>query len=505
MNTTNFSLGALLLLFACTASAVRPVARWDVVPDQTFTGRFQPGVCAFHTEGVKVEFRIDGKLAHTAEQPALNSQSGVWEFWCLLDAAKIPDGLITLEARAIPLAAGHDSYDLPPLTLYANARGTLTVAQTNWGDSVHGDDSGLGTATAPWRTLAQAIKRTPSGGTINLKPGSYASDALNGGSSRPYWTTIQAAPGVSRDAIEVGPGRPSTQRLLWRGVTLFCDIESTYTSILTGENGNHMVWLDNCKAYNKKGRWAAGAQTFGNRYVAYVTGGVTTEMGNGPTAELIRNHALETITSDAWTGGNKLVVNSSCRDINPGKTAAHPDFHQSHAVAPNWCEDVILYNVRGTECVSQGLFGIRLRNAAFVNVVFERGDTVMYSQYSEEMQNALFFHITIANQPWLWRAGFAPTDVWVVNSLFTSMSQFDAGEKPGLHVESCHFIDAKKRMGTQATTGDPLFRAPATNDYCLQSGSPARGATRTLQCVPADIDGVPYPPANRARGCYASE
>jgi hypothetical protein len=503
MAKLNLKLAALLALAAFAASAARPVARWDVVPDQAFAGRFQPGVCAFHAEGVTVEFRIGGKLVHTADHPTLNRQSGVWEFWCPLDAAVFPDGLVTLEARAVPLAAGQASYDLPPLNLYANARGTLTVAQTNWVDSASGDDAGFGTAAAPFRTLAKAVRSTPPGGAINLKPGSYASDALGGGSERLFWTTIQAAPGAARDAVEVGPGRPGTQRLRWRGVTLFCDVEGTYTSILSGENGKHAVWLDGCKAYNKKGRWAANTQTFGNRYVAYVTGGVTTELHNGPAAVLIRDHALEVITSDAWTGGNKLVVNSSCRDIDPGSTGAHPDFHQSHAAAPGWCEDVILYNVRGTECLCQGLFGVRLRNAAFVNVLFEKGDTVMFSQYSEEMENALFLHVTIANQAWLWRNGFSPADVWVVNSLFPSMRQLDAGEKPGLRVESCHFADAQKTMGIQATVGDPLFRSPEKHDYRLQPTSPARSAARALQCVPADIDGVLHPATNRGRGCYA--
>ncbi|MCE9612832.1 MAG: DUF1565 domain-containing protein [Lentisphaerae bacterium] len=491
-------------MLVSAALAARPVALWDVVPDQLFAGRFQAGVCAFHTAGVKVEFRVGGNVVHTAAQPTLNRQSGVWEFWCPLSAADFPDGPVELAARAIPLADGHASYDLPPLTLYANSRGSLTVGQTNWVDAVKGDDGNAGTPAAPFRSLAKAVQSTPAGGTINLQPGTYSSEALDGGDNRPYWTTIQAAPGVDRDAVEVGPGRPSTQRLRWHHVTLYCDYAgNAYMTILNGENGNHLVWLDDCKAWNKQGRWAAESLTFGNRYVAYVTGGLTTEMCDGPRgAVLVRDHTIEKITSDAWSGGGKLVVNSRCHDINAGQTEAHPDFHQAYA-GDGWTGDVILYNVRGLACNSQGLFGQRLCDSAFVNVLFERGDWQLLSQYDDQMQNVLFLHLTIVNQSWLWRDHFAPTNVVVANGIFRSMDMSNDDEHPELLVADNHFVDAANVMGHGITTGDPRFRDPTAHDYRLLPDSPAHESGHPLQCVPADIDGVPHPAAGRNRGCFA--
>lgn len=487
-----------------SAQAARPVARWDVVPDQRFSGTFEAGVCAFHIAGVRVEFRVNGTLLQSVANPTLNPRTKVWEFWVPLKAAEYPDGPVTVDARAIPLADGEPAFDLPSLTLHANSGGGLTVATTNWVDAANGLDANPGTETAPFKTLAAAVKKTPAGGTVNLLPGSYSSGSLGGGSNRPYWTTIQAAPGVDREAVEVGPGRPGTQRLRWRNLTLFCDNDSGgYATILTGENGSHSVWLDGCKTYNKKGRWAAGAVTFGNRYVSYVTGGITTEMGNGPGGSIIRGHAIEKITSDAFTGSGRLVVNSTCRDINPGSTGAHPDFHQSYAVAPDWCQDVILYNVRGTECVSQGLFGSRLRNSAFVNVVFEKGNTVMYSQYSDVMDNVLFLHLTIVKQSWLWRDSYAPTSVRVVNGVFQSMSGYAGDGSAGLWIEDNHFVDPTRAPGANATTGDPKYVDTTVRDFHLAPDSPARGTGRTLQCVPADIDGRPHPPTNRNRGAHA--
>jgi hypothetical protein len=41
-------------------AAARPVARWDVVPDQRVSGVFRAGVCAFHEDGVRVAFSLNG-------------------------------------------------------------------------------------------------------------------------------------------------------------------------------------------------------------------------------------------------------------------------------------------------------------------------------------------------------------------------------------------------------------------------------------------------------------
>lgn len=500
-------LWAIVAVAAQTALAARPVARWDVVPDQRLGETFNVGVCAFHIEGVKVEFRVGGTLVHTALNPTLNPRTGVWEFWLPLDPSGYPDGPLTVDARAIPLAAGHASYDLPSLVLYANSGSSLTVSTVKWADASSGDDSNPGTEAQPYKTLAKAVQNTPAGGAIYLKPGTYSSNALGGGSARPYWTTVSAAPGVARDLVEVGQGRPGTQRLKWTDLTLFADYTGGYYTILAGENGSHSVWLDNVKTWNKQGRWAAGAITFGNRYVSYVTGGLTTEMANGPGASLIRNHTMTRITSDAWTGGEKLVVNCSVADIDPGATGAHPDFHQSYSVAPDWTENVILYNVRGTECISQGLFGSRLRHAAFVNVMIEKVNTVMVSQYGGPMENVLFLHMNIIDQSWLWRGtgpnAYTATEVKVANNIFQAMSLAEDATAAGLALDHNHFVDAGRTMGTDVTTGSAHYVDPATNDYRIADTSPAHGTGRTLQCVPADINGDPFDPANRNRGCHA--
>ncbi|MGK2953914.1 MAG: hypothetical protein ACSLEZ_16205, partial [Thiobacillus sp.] len=163
------------------------------------------------------------------------------------------------------------------------------------------------------------------------------------------------------------PGRPGTDKLCFRNLSLYSDPPSRkYNTILSGEQGKSGVWLDDCRLYNRKGRWEGGGVAFGNRYVPYVTGGLTTEMDNGPGAVLMRNHRIVKITSDAFTGV-QTAINCSVDDINPGKTGAHPDFHQSYVGDRTKYNSVILYNCRGVNCISQGFFGHNLKDSAFVN------------------------------------------------------------------------------------------------------------------------------------------
>lgn len=497
----------VIVAVAATAFAARPVAHWDVVPDQIVAQPFEVGVVAFHIDGVKVEFRIDDERVHTADEPTLNPRTNVWEYVYRFDPAKHADGPVTIDARAIALNDKDETYGLRPLTLHANAGGSLTVDATTWVDAANGSDDDAGTKDAPFKTLAKAMQNTPAGGTIYLMPGTYESNGLRGGSGRDYWTTITAAPQVERDQVRITPGRPGTQRLKWTDLTLWTDHEGGYHPILSGEQGKHSVWLDDVTVTNTKGRWAATTIAFGNRYVAYVTGGESVDIANGPGARLIRDHHLRTITSDAWTGGGRLVVNCSAIDINPGDTGAHPDFHQSYSRAPDWTEDVILYNVRGYDCVSQGLFGSRLRNAAFVNVLFDRGETVMYSQYSGPMENVMFLHVTLGQQSWLWRGqgdgAFSPSEVYMVNSIIPSMQAIHDAKTDGLTIDHCHFVNDQRAMGTNQTTGEPGHVDPAGNDFRMTQASPAWGTGRMLKGVPTDINGNAYDPDARNRGAYA--
>lgn len=490
-----------LLSVALPLFAARPVARWDVVPDQRVSGVFHAGVCAFHDDGVAVEFLLNGKSAHVAKAPTLNPRTKVWEYVFPVDTAQLPDGPITLGARAHSLGKDRETYELPDLPLFANGHGTLTVRDVVWVDATNGVDTAAGTREAPLKTLRAAIQKVPVGGTVCLLPGEYSAGGLGNSWNRPYWTTITAAPGVPREAVQIAGGRPGVERLRFHGVTLYCDADKGYAPILAGEQGRTRVLLDDCVCLNRKGRWAANANVFGNRYVAYVLGGVTTELTNGPGGEIIRDHTVEKIASDVWTGSDRLVVNSTCRDVDGGNTGAHPDFHQSHAVPPGWVHDVILYNVTGYNCRCQGLFGGRLRDSAFVNVLMERVDDpkcYFLSQYSGPMENVLFANVTLIHQSWLWRGNFQPKDVRVYNCSMHGMSShqtdlfFDGSGTNGLTVANCFFANPKSVFGMNALSGDPHFADPDAGDYSFRADSPALRNFKPLPCVPADFRGKPF-------------
>ncbi len=495
---------------ALAASAARPVARWDVVPWQRVDGVFRAGVCAFHEDGVQVRFTVNGTPAGTAKAPSLNPRTRVWEYVLEFDTSKYPDGEVTLGARAVSAGAEPESFDLPALTLFANGKGTLSVKEVVWADAGNGDDAAAGTEEAPLKTLKAAMRKVAPGGTVRLKAGLYNAGGIGTGKDGPYWTTVEAAPGLAPEAVEIGPGpmRPGgMRRLKFRGVTLFCDQKGGYVPILVGEQGAAAVWTDRCRMLNKAGRWAANSNAFGNGYVAFVTGGVTTEMMNGPGGSLVRDHRIETLASDVWTGSDRLVVNCSCRDVDGGDTGSHPDFHQSYCREPDWVHDVILYNVSGRACKCQGLFGSRLRDSAFVNVLFERQpNNYFVSQYSGPMENVLFAHVTLAGQVFLWRKDFKPKDVRVVNCLMPSMSSYDgfSGDGTGgLLATHNHFSDGKRAFGLDSTKGDPLFKNPEAYDYSPAPGSPAASTGMPLACVPADLAGTPYPAGARPAGALA--
>jgi hypothetical protein len=494
---------------AASPQATRPVAAWDVVPFQVFDKSFHVGVVAFHETGCQVEFtvRVAGENAaiqtQVVQNPTLNAQSNVWEYWLALDPAALPDGPIEVRAKVLPLGAGMIARELTPLTMYANGRRSLKFGEPVWVDCNRGDDTAAATEAKPLKTLAAAVKHAPNGGTIYVKAGKgYSANELGGGLRRTYWTVIAAAPGVKRDDIEIGPGRPGTDKLCFRGVTLYADPPSrAYNTILIGDNGQTMVWLDDCKMYNKKGRWGGGGIAFGNRYVPYVIGGLTTEMDNGPGGVLVRGHRIVKITSDAFTEV-QTAINCSVEDIDPGPTEAHPDFHQSYVGDPNTFNTVILYNVWGKRCISQRFFGHNLRDSAFVNCLFHKGDTVMVSQYTGPLDHVLFIHLSVPNQSWLWLDDFRPKNCCMIDCLLGNLPATPKVQAPGLSYAGLHVIGATTLVSKGGTAGAVQFVDAPQLDFHPALGSAVATGGAPLQCVPADIDGRPYDANSPSRGCF---
>ncbi|GAG12791.1 unnamed protein product, partial [marine sediment metagenome] len=82
----------------------KAIARWDVVPFQTFDGDFNVGVVAFHINGIdRVEFAVDGGPWLSISEMSENARVGVWEYWAAVRASDFADGEIELRAIAYPL------------------------------------------------------------------------------------------------------------------------------------------------------------------------------------------------------------------------------------------------------------------------------------------------------------------------------------------------------------------------------------------------------------------
>lgn len=508
------SILALSILLAGAAFAARPVARWDVIPYQRISGSFKMGVVAFHEKSVKVEFSVNGKKQYTAENPTLNTRTKVWEYVFVFDATKYKDGLVKVGATAI--ADGEEPYQLPDLELYANCKKTQGSRKCAWVDPKNGNEFADGTKDAPVKSLKQAVAKAGDGGTVYLYPGKYQAKMIGGTKENKFWTLLCPAKDVKRSQVKIQGGRTGTEKIHFKNVELYSDLTDGYGAIMMGEGGETMAWFDNCKFYNKGGRYAGSVSVFGNKMRAFITGGSTSEVANGPNCELIRGHEISTIACDALPSDNALVVNTSVNDIDATGTSGDPDLFNGFASGQNWVGDVILYNVKGSEIKAKGLSGQRLRNSAFVNVSVEgTGGTLVYSRFSEEIENCLFMQVSLIDQGvQLMKTknkviDFRPTDVRFYNCVIKAMDGYETSDgSKGLTVSNCAYYN-RDEHGDQFTFGDKAvkieraFADEGTKNFALPSDSPALTAGRYLQTVPVDINGETYPDSERPCGAYA--
>lgn len=506
MITRDILAAFLVAAWSWAGETPRPVAAWDVVPHQELVKPLQVGVVAFHLQPLNVRFRIDGVdrplLERTVSAPTRNPDTGVWEYTCPVDPAALPDGAFTVRARVEVDGRPEAAIDLAPLPLLANAHGALPVVHEVVVDGASGDDANPGDAERPLRTLRAGVAAAGVGGTVRLRPGSYAAQGLGSG-TRGRWTTICPAEGVPADAVVITPGRPGVDKLRFAGLTLAADpAQQAYNTILAGEGGKHEVWIDGCAMVCRKGReWHT--DMLGNRYPAYITGGTVVDLSNGPAALLMRGLVMKRICSDAFTNA-RVAINCTVEVIDRGSTAAHPDFVQSHVADREETNSFLLYNCRGLRCGSQGFFGLNVADSAFVNCLFVKdpADSALRSQYTGRMENVLFLHLTLPNQHWHWRGTGALTrDVAFVNGVVPSMEGQDPEWMAGIAVRDSHVVRGAALAGERLGSGEAGFADPAAGDYRPRPGSPLAGSGARLACVPADIDGEPWPEGGVNRGC----
>ncbi len=396
-------LAGVLSLTVSPLFAARPVAAWDVVPYQRVKGTFTVGVVAFHDKAVKVEFTINGKrFGKAVENPLINERTGVEEYFIPFPAGKLSEKLGDREFSlgASVVVEGEEPYKLQPLTIYANGKGTLGSKKIIWVDSENGNEFAAGGESSPVKTLARAVKMAGDGGTVYLKPGTYNLRMLGGGFERKYWTMVTTAPGVDRNTVKVFPGRPATEKLHFKNLNFYCDCDvGEYTSIVMGEGGKTSAWFDNCIFTNLKGRHAGEAYPFGNKLIAYVTGGATYDITAGSPAVILRDHIFKSVARNVIANGKSLVVNCKIDDVKPGdETSA--DILTLYANYPEWTGDLIVYGLKASNVACRVFSLRRLRDSAFVNVVFDdiTAQDGVYSIVSEAVENVLFVNFSLLGQ-----------------------------------------------------------------------------------------------------------
>ena len=468
----------------------KAIARWDVVPYQTFDGYFNVGVVAFHINDIdRVAFSVEGGPWQAVREMTLNPETDVVEYWIGLDARDFEDGPIEVRAVAYPKvgiprvlggniiarSAGEHS-----LFLNSNATGTLNpvvryVSQD--GSNLDGD----GTIEHPFASVKQAaisiqnIQSNADNGIIYLLPGNYSFSGEPYNAPPPVtenaWLTIAAAPETDRNQVTISQGgsseRINASRVRLQGLTLS-------TGLVSSLNLNHpaAIWFQDC-ILTSEGRLVdtmfAGASMW--RGGIYLTDSTIRDTMNGPFAvELCRNVEVLRIGSDAFQYAY-FIVNSRVEGINALDSGAHPDVWQLWVNEP--LENYIVYNLIAVDVEAQGIFvdgSAETKDIAIVNVLIEKPGASAdagFSQWSVPVNHLLVQNFTSV-QAFIWRTDKF-RNMSVSHSVFARMGGTQNIDPNWL--ENNHFIETEP-IGHRATQGPAGFVDPHNNDFRPNAQSP---------------------------------
>lgn len=506
---------ALVIAFAPLAQATQVIANWDIVPWQRIAEPFKAGVVAFHETGVDVAIAVNGGDPALIEDPTWNDRTGVYEYWIEIDPADYPDGPLTMTATATPEGDGHEARTLEPLTLFANTGGSLGPGDPVWVDADNGSDAnGDGTEDNPYRTIKKGVQSANPGGLVYLKASqNYVLESF-GTITSEYWTTISGAPGLHPDDVQVGTyveggtGRYGRANIRWHNLSLYCERSSTgYGNIFYFDADR--TWLDRVIVYDKNGR-LANTTPF-NKGRPYITNSRLHNLMNAG-GRFQRNVLIEDIGSDIYRAGSNLTaINVTIRRMDKGNTGAHPDFFQLYNPG-SISENLIFYNIRCYDMLAQGIFGGdgTLRDVAFVNLLLEKDppSSNLRSQLSGDWQHILIWHTTIVDQTFHYRGIDGLRDFDVRNSVFNTYHAGATTDLPEINSLNIHTVsktwNQPEYLGTNPTSGDPMYLDNSTDDYRLQPESPAYMTGEPVPGVPADVLGNRYHKETPNRGAFAA-
>ena len=331
----------------------RAIARWAVVPHQTFKGELTIGVAAFHSYGIdRVEFSVENGPWEAIDEMAENPRTSAEEYFVKIDAGQFADGKVTVRAIAYPKHG--KPRVLKDLELFANAGGSMNFPVLELG-----------------------------AGTHHLKNLSTLTPKENG------WLTIRPKPGVAKeDCIITQVDRVDRAgNLKLQGVTFRAG--SGMGMLLGRASGEGMVWLDDVKVVGN-GRsnptdWLV--HLWGKQFY---TGCEITKVRNvfaGGGGELFaRNIHIHDTYEDVFRAFG-YVANVTIDGVDRGDTEYHPDLFE---FSQQWTQyQVIFHNVTARKAYAQGVFGGKVQDVAMINCdVDTPGWHAM--QFKNTLNNVLF-------------------------------------------------------------------------------------------------------------------
>lgn len=505
----------------------KAIARWNMVPWQTFTGEFNVGVVAFHINGIgAVSFSVNGGAWVDVTEMTLNPESGTYEYWIRVNAADYADGLVEIRAVAFPvngmprvLAGEIDTATIKngehSILVNMNAGGTLP-SPVRYVSGNGSDDTGDGSRDNPFRTpyfALQSIQHAAGssvadacdGAIIYCLPGEYTWGPATSPNPRTLnrWATITTAPGVSRDDVVFNSytGGGFRTRLIAAK-----NIRTEGEMLFRSTGSEKFLWVNECDVIGA-GRIDDRSPLNGHVWTGvWVTDTSVSDVRDAVQhATLARNVHVNRISCDAFSM-SRLVVNSTVHDIDSSGTDAHPDIYQFKG-SEN-IDNHIVYGLRATAIRAQGIFARgpdRVDNIAFVNALLERCPSLESAGRSSQWMDVATNHllligISTPNYTFAWRTSDL-RNILVRGSVFHKMST-GATSSGGTAVISDtwfrnnHFIDVTsfgaRVAGLDATTGDPGFVAPDEADYRPSSSSPL--LRRLPPLMPADTAHNVRPP-----------
>lgn len=367
----------------------KAIARWDVVPYQTFTNMFNVGVVAFHREGIdRVEFSVNGGDWTAVRNMTLNPQTDVYEYTATLNAKDFQDGQVEVRAIAYPtvgearvLAGTADAANGErSLFLNANEGGSLT-GPTLYVKPSSGSDSNSGSEAQPFATLSKALRSASNGATVILmEAGTYDPTNTQAVNNSAY-ITVRPASGLTASDVSIAPPsrgdvRPNVSRLRWYDVTFDWRYYNNYYNYNYQSPDPRMTWWDNCTwtGVSTAGDYATpeGSPHYLTKYC--ITNSSVIGRRNGIyNSELARNLSITGNRTDVFNN-NKLVLNATVSNyfVDDPTPTTHGDLNQFWGQFENIVyAGITVHDARNAQLMflaGTGAATDYLRDAAFVDI-----------------------------------------------------------------------------------------------------------------------------------------